>query len=44
MNPNELMAKAKVEFIPARRSLLTRLKSWDDPESWQIFFDRYWET
>src|SRR5947209_3395335 len=26
------------ELIPTRRSLLTRLKKWDDQESWQDFF------
>jgi RNA polymerase sigma factor (sigma-70 family) len=31
------------EFIPTRRSLLTRLKRWDDQESWQVFFDTYWK-
>jgi RNA polymerase sigma factor (sigma-70 family) len=31
------------EFIPTRRSLLTRLKRWDDEESWQDFFNTYWK-
>lgn len=31
------------DFIPTRRSLLTRLKDWDDRESWQDFFDTYWK-
>lgn len=34
--------EARPEFIPTRRSLLTRLKSWDDQESWRVFFDTYW--
>ncbi|MBI4659668.1 MAG: sigma-70 family RNA polymerase sigma factor [Verrucomicrobia bacterium] len=29
------------EFIPTRRSLLSRLKNWDDQESWKEFFDAY---
>jgi len=29
------------EFIPTRRSLLARLKNWDDQESWQDFFNTY---
>ena len=29
------------EFIPTRRSLLGRLKNWDDLASWQEFFDTY---
>ena len=36
------MIKTTEEFIPTRRSLLTRLKEWDDQESWQQFFDTYW--
>lgn len=30
------------ELIPTRRSLLARLKRWDDQESWQDFFNTYW--
>jgi RNA polymerase sigma-70 factor (ECF subfamily) len=29
------------EFIPTRRSLLSRLKDWQDRKSWQRFFDTY---
>lgn len=35
MNPDE--------FIPTRRSLLSRLKDWDDDESWKDFFNTYWK-
>jgi RNA polymerase sigma-70 factor (ECF subfamily) len=28
-------------FTGTRRSLLTRLKNWDDSEGWREFFDRY---
>src|SRR5262249_15210204 len=31
------------ELIPTRRSLLSRLKQWDDQESWQDFFKTYWK-
>jgi len=31
------------ELLPTRRSLLTRLKRWDDQASWQEFFDTYWK-
>jgi RNA polymerase sigma-70 factor (ECF subfamily) len=31
------------ELIPTRRSLLNRLKDWDDHESWKDFFDTYWK-
>ncbi len=29
-------------LIPTRQSLLSRLKNWDDQESWRVFFDTYW--
>lgn len=29
------------DFLPTRRSLLTRLKQWDDDEGWREFFDTY---
>jgi RNA polymerase sigma factor (sigma-70 family) len=29
-------------FIPTRNSLLSRLRDWDDHESWREFFDTYW--
>ena len=29
------------QFIPTRRSLLSRLKSWDDQASWREFFATY---
>ena len=31
------------EFIPTRQSLLSRLKDWNDDESWRRFFDTYWK-
>ena len=31
------------EFIPTRRSLLSRLKKWDDQERWRVVFDTYWK-
>ena len=30
------------ETLPTRWSLLTRLKNWDDQDSWKEFFDTYW--
>jgi len=39
----EPMAEATEEFIPTRRSLLSRLKHWDDQESWRDFFNTYWK-
>lgn len=31
------------ESIPTRKSLLGRLKDWDDNESWRDFFQTYWK-
>jgi len=31
------------DSIPTRESLLSRLKNWDDQESWRDFFDTYWQ-
>ncbi len=31
------------DLIPTRESLLSRLKDWEDQESWQDFFDTYWK-
>jgi len=30
------------ELIPTRKSLLSRLKNWNDQDSWRVFFDTYW--
>jgi RNA polymerase sigma factor (sigma-70 family) len=38
--PRELGEPA--DLIPTRESLLSRLKDWEDNESWQDFFDTYW--
>jgi RNA polymerase sigma-70 factor (ECF subfamily) len=31
------------DFLPTRRSLLSRLKRCDDQSAWQTFFDTYWK-
>src|SRR5262245_61835089 len=36
------MAAKPDDLIPTRESLLSRIKDWDDRESWQDFFDTYW--
>src|SRR5690606_23355846 len=36
------MAEKRDEFLRTRESLLVRLKSWDDQESWADFFQTYW--
>jgi RNA polymerase sigma factor (sigma-70 family) len=35
-------AKAQLDLIPARRSLLSRLRDLGDQESWSDFFQSYW--
>jgi RNA polymerase sigma-70 factor (ECF subfamily) len=30
------------KFLPTRRSLLSKLKSWDNQDSWREFFETYW--
>lgn len=30
-------------FLSTRRSLITRLKNWDDHEGWREFFQTYWK-
>ena len=37
-----IMSEKRDEFLPTRESLLLRLKSWDDHESWKQFFNDYW--
>jgi RNA polymerase sigma-70 factor (ECF subfamily) len=37
------MAARPDELIPTRASLLSRLKDWENRESWQDFFDTYWK-
>src|SRR6267378_7442747 len=36
------MARNSENQLPTRRSLLNRLKNWDDQDSWRDFFDTYW--
>jgi RNA polymerase sigma factor (sigma-70 family) len=36
------MARSISNAIKTRQSLLSRLKNWDDQQSWQEFFDTYW--
>jgi RNA polymerase sigma factor (sigma-70 family) len=36
------MVPLQNEDSPTRRSLLTRLKNWDDQEGWNEFFQTYW--
>jgi len=31
------------ELIPTRASLLSRLRNWNDQQSWQRFFELYWK-
>ena len=31
------------DLIPTPKSLLGRLKDWEDNQSWRLFFDTYWK-
>jgi len=37
------MTKEADEMLPTRWTLISRLKNWDDHESWREFFDLYWK-
>ena len=37
-----MMALRMDDPLPTRYTLLSRLQSWDDQESWKEFFDTYW--
>jgi RNA polymerase sigma factor (sigma-70 family) len=41
--PGRTMTELPDEFIPTRKSLLSRLKHWDDDGSWRDFFNTYWK-
>jgi len=36
-------ANRREELLPTRRSLLDRLRNWEDQASWREFFDTYWK-
>src|SRR5262245_6301689 len=40
---NTPMSQKFEELITTRRTLLSRLKQWDDGESWEDFFNTYWK-
>ena len=42
-DPGRIMVELPDEFIPTRKSLLSRLKHWDDDGSWRDFFNTYWK-
>lgn len=41
--PDDPVNLDETELLPTRRSLLSRLKDWNDQESWREFFDTYWK-
>src|ERR1039458_1609033 len=42
MIESHLRMNPENELWPTRQSLLSRLKDWNDQESWRAFFDAYW--
>lgn len=42
--PTKLLMKEEFDdFLPTRRTLLSRLRNWEDQESWRDFFYTYWK-
>jgi RNA polymerase sigma-70 factor (ECF subfamily) len=37
------MDDCPADLIPTRKSLLGRLKNWEDTQGWRTFFDTYWK-
>ncbi|MBI4659957.1 MAG: sigma-70 family RNA polymerase sigma factor [Verrucomicrobia bacterium] len=37
------MPETTDHWLPTRRSLISRLRNWEDRASWQEFFDTYWK-
>lgn len=37
------MIRSSDDWIPTRQSLLSRLRVWDDRDSWEEFFNTYWK-
>src|SRR5512134_273675 len=37
------LAARSDELLPTRRSLLDRLRNWEDQSSWREFFNTYWK-
>ena len=37
------MVDPAADLIPTRKSLLGRLKNWQDDETWHVFFHTYWK-
>ena len=42
MNKHSAADDCPADLIPTRKSLLGRLKDWQDNESWRDFFETYW--
>ncbi len=40
--PRHMTATESADLLPTRRSLLSRLKSWDHQDAWRDFFNTYW--
>jgi RNA polymerase sigma-70 factor (ECF subfamily) len=38
-----ILPRSTEDLLPTRQSLLSRLKDWEDADSWQEFFNRYWK-
>ena len=43
MSSRSELVPGREELLPTRRSLLNRLRNWEDQASWRDFFDTYWK-
>lgn len=43
MSSRSAPSASREELLPTRRSLLDRLRNWDDQASWRDFFNTYWK-
>ena len=43
MSPSQKSEPDPRELLPTRRSLLDRLRNWEDQASWRDFFNTYWK-
>jgi len=43
MSSRPVPAADREELLPTRRSLLDRLRNWEDQASWRDFFNTYWK-
>lgn len=43
MSPSPTLDDREERLLPTRRSLIDRLRDWEDQSSWRDFFNTYWK-